>query len=269
MKKLRKYAEAFSLGLQSSIEYRWNFLLGLLGFVFTLTIQYFMWTGIYRSSKGGSVFGYDYGGMIVYSVFAALVSSLVSGGFEYGILDDVKNGGLSKFLVRPIGYLRYRLCCFLGEKSFAFLAVLVLIGAFSAVFHFTFGYVPQPVRLPLFLLSVALSLLINFMIYSALAAVAFWAAEASGVFTICGLVINVLSGGIFPLDIFGGTMQRVFSFLPFEYTVYFSVNILDGRLPVTQIGFGLIVQTVWVVALSFATGAVWRAGLRKYVAVGG
>jgi ABC-2 type transport system permease protein len=266
---LAKYCKAFSLGLQSSLEYRMNFLLGFLSFVFTLTIQYFMWTGIFRSSAGKTVYGYTYGQMIVYSFFAALTSKLLSGGFEYGILDDVKSGGLSKFLVKPIGYLRYRLACYLGERSFYSAVILALLAALSVIFAFAYGYSTTPARAGLFLVSVLLALLITFLIYAGSAALSFWMTDASAVFVILGLVINVLSGGIFPLDIFGKTLQAVFSFLPFQYTIYFSVNILCGALTLPQIGFGLCIQLGWIAILFIVTNTVWKIGLKKYVAVGG
>ncbi|WP_415469572.1 ABC-2 family transporter protein [Clostridium saccharoperbutylacetonicum] len=45
--------------------------------------------------------------------------------------------------------------------------------------------------------------------------------EAAGVFVVANVVTSVISGGIFPLNIFGEKIQAVFSLLPFQYTIYF------------------------------------------------
>jgi ABC-2 type transport system permease protein len=266
---LKKYEKSFSLGLQSALEYRWNFAFGFLTFAFTLTMEYFTWTGIFHSAKSAIVYGYTYPQMLIYSLFAALVSKFVSGGFEYGMLDDVKNGGLSKFIIKPIGYLRYRFSCFLGERAFYAAIIFILIGVFIGVFYTLFGYTVSAVTALLFLLSVLLSLLMNFFIYSALAALSFWMTDAWAVFVVFGLVANVFSGGVFPLDIFGPMFNRILGFLPFQYTIYFPVNILSGRIFGSGILFGLFMQLVWVSVLFCATNLLWRIGLKKYVAVGG
>ncbi len=48
--------------------------------------------------------------MIAYTFLAGLVARIVRTGFEYDIMDDVKTGKFSKFLVQPLGYFPYRLC---------------------------------------------------------------------------------------------------------------------------------------------------------------
>lgn len=269
MKHCSKYGKAFSLGLQSTLEYRFNFLLGLLGFLFTMTIQYFMWSGIYKSTGSTLVYGYTYPQMILYSFFAALVSKLVAGGFEYGILDDIKNGGLSKFIIKPIGYLRYRFACFLGERAFYFCVILLLITILSGIFHVIFDYQPLFVHWVFFVVSILLSIVLNFLIYSSLAALSFWVTEASGIFVICGLVINALSGGIFPIDIFGSTLQQAFRYLPFQYTIYFSVNVLEGKLVAGEVLSGLEIQCFWIAVMLLVMQGIWKIGMKKYVAIGG
>ena len=51
---------------------------------------------------------------------------MVATGFEWEIADDIKNGGLNKYVIKPVGYLPYRIACFLGQKSFQAVLMLVL-----------------------------------------------------------------------------------------------------------------------------------------------
>ena len=55
--------------------------------------------------------------MIAYTFLAGLVARIVRTGFEYEIMDDIKNGKYSRFLVQPLGYFGYRLAAGVCEGS--------------------------------------------------------------------------------------------------------------------------------------------------------
>jgi ABC-2 type transport system permease protein len=59
--------------------------------------------------------------------------------------------------------------------------------------------------------------------------------------------------------------------LPFYVTVGFPVELLMGRLAGQPdlIWIGIAGQVVWIVILACALRLQWRAGLKKYGAVGG
>ncbi len=99
MRWLNKYRKAFELGFQAALEYRVNFLLSLISAAYPIFIQTFMWTAIYGSSSEGVVYGYTYQQMIAYTFLAGLVARIVRTGFVYEIMEDIKNGKFSQFLV--------------------------------------------------------------------------------------------------------------------------------------------------------------------------
>jgi len=136
----RKYAKAFELGFQTALEYRANFLLSLISAVYPIIIQVFLWTAIYTNSTQAVIYGYTYRQMLTYTFLAGLVARIVRTGFEYDIMEDIKNGKFSLFLVQPLGYFPYRLCSYLGQKlpnlgMILIILALVLLGlsAFAIV----------------------------------------------------------------------------------------------------------------------------------------
>jgi len=266
---MRKYLTVFSMGLQSSMEYRGDFLIGVLSIIFPLTIQFFLWTAIYKSSNSQIVYGYTYSQMLAYSILAALTSKLIASGFEMEIMEDIKNGGFSKFIVKPVGYLKYRLSCFLGQKSFNLLVIFIIIAIVLFLLNINFEFETSFLNLGIFIVSIVLALFINFLIYFSLASAAFWINEATGVFIVANVVTSVISGGIFPLNIFGEKIQAVFSMLPFQYTIYFPVNILSGTLSFEEILKGLMIQALWIMIMLVIANIVWKFGMKKYTAVGG
>ena len=121
----------------------------------------------------------------------------------------------------------------------------------------------------LFILAVLLGLGVNCLLFYCISSLAFWATEVSGVFVAVTVFANILSGGIFPLDVFGETAQKVFKLLPFQYVIYFPLNIITGKTLGGEAVWGLGMQLLWLAGLYLLSLVLWRAGMRRYIAVGG
>jgi ABC-2 type transport system permease protein len=269
LRGLEKYYKAFELGFQTALEYRLNFLISLISAAYPIFIQTFLWTAIFQNSNQSTVYGFSYRQMIAYTFLAGLVARLVRTGFEYEIMDDIKSGKYSKFLVQPLGYFPYRLASFFGNKlpgQFMILAILVVILIGLNVF---WGVQLEAIRILLFLVTLVLATALNFLIFYCFSAMAFWVVEIGFLFEGIRIVTIMLSGGIFPLEVFGEQFLRITNFLPFKYTVYFPINILNGKITPLETLEGMLLQILWIgISLGLAN-LLWRIGGRRYVAVGG
>ncbi len=269
MNALTKYAKAGALGIQNAMEYRADFLLGMVSALFPMFIQYFMWSAIYNGSGSASLFGYTYAQMLVYTVVANIVQRLLRTGFEYEINDDIKLGGLDKFLVRPIGYFFFRMVNFLGGKLVqGGLIYVVMVGAILAL-NAALGAIVTPLGLLWFTLVLLLAFLLNYVIFFLVGMLAFWLSEVGFLFEAVRIVFIAFSGGIFPLDVFGPRIVAVLNWLPFRYTVNFPVDVLCGRIAGLDVLLGCAAMALWVAVLSGLAMLTWRTGLKRYVAAGG
>ncbi len=266
----RKYLYAFSTALQSTMEYRADFLLGMISATFPIIIQVFMWSAIYGGNEGAIYYNRSYGQMIAYTVMASILNRVIRTGFEYEVNNDIKNGDLSKYIVRPLHYLPYRLSCFLGQKTGHLTASLGLLALALVILTLLFGGgVVGLGGVLAFIPALALAFLLNFMIFFCVAMWAFWMNEIGFFFEAVRIVFIVLSGGIFPLDIFGEGMGGVLKLLPFSYTINFPVDVLSGVTSGTQVVAGFGMQLLWIVVLFGLSSFLWKIGSRKYVAAGG
>ncbi|MDG0872115.1 ABC-2 family transporter protein [Paenibacillus thiaminolyticus] len=264
-----KYGAAFKIGLQASMEYRLQFLIGLVSLIFPIGIQSLIWTAVYRSSADGVLYGYDYSQMILYTLLSCIVTKLVMTQLEHTIAEDIKSGGLNAYLVRPISYFGYRLSAYAGSRV---ISDTVLLGLVAAVLLIAvrYGHDPlPPVRLALFAAALLLAAAVQFLLSYAICALAFRLAEISYFFVITGLIVQIVSGGIVPLEVFGETVNGWFSLLPFKYTIYFPVNVLTGRIPASESLDGIAIQCGWIVILAGTAHIAWRIGLKRYVGLGG
>lgn len=266
---MNPYRCVFRMGMEKSLEYRVNFLLSLMSAVFPVIIQIFLWNYLYGNADAAVLFGYSYDQIIVYTLLGTLLSKLVAAGFEYQVNADIKNGGLNKYLVRPIGYCGYQLCSFLGEKMpQLFLIMLVAAGllGFSVV---ALGLLLTAARVLAFVMSLVLALLLNFFIFYCVALLSFWFVDVNLIFGTVSIILVVASGGVFPLDIFGKKIAFLFQILPFGYTTQFPVNIINGKLEWGQAGTGFLCQLFWILFFGMLAEWMWKKGLKRFAAVGG
>jgi ABC-2 type transport system permease protein len=266
---LEKYTQAFELGFQSALAYRVNFLISLISAAYPIFIQTFLWTAIYGATPGAVVYGFSFRQMIAYTFMAGLVMRLVRTGFEYEIMDDVKSGKFSRFLVQPLGYFPYRIFLNFGEKLPGQLMIAGILAVVLVVLNLFWGISIDLGHILLFLLVLALAVALNFLIFYCFSAVSFWIVEVGFLFEGIRIVTVLLSGGIFPLDVFGETFVTVSNWLPFKYTVYYPIQVLNGSIELSAILQGMLVQIVWIALCWLIARGLWRQGSRRYVAVGG
>ena len=269
MQWLSKYRKAFEMGFQSALEYRVNFLISLISAAYPIFIQTFMWTAIFAASSGELVYGFTYRQMLTYTFLAGLTARIVRSGFEYDIMDDVKTGKFSKYLVQPLGYFPYRLFSFLGAKLPNLAIILSILAVVLLGLNAFWGVALEPLRVLAYLATMALAVILNFLIFYCFSAVSFWIVEIGFLFEGIRIVTILLSGGIFPLEVFGPRFVQVMGLLPFMYTVNFPINVLNGRLSPAGLVQGMLMQVLWIAACLGLANVLWRIGSKRYVAVGG
>ncbi|AKG34769.1 ABC transporter permease [Paenibacillus durus] len=264
-----KYIRVFKLGVQASMEYRLDFALSLISAFFPIMIQYYIWTAVYGRSGSGQFFGYTYGEMILYTIVAAIVTKIVTTNMDHVIASDIKDGALNKYLVQPASYFGLKLFTLLGQKLFFFTVMLAVL--FVVIFYFggRYGIHIPLVNIACFVAAMALSLILNFLISYTIAAIAFWLSEISYFFEMTGLLVIILSGGVFPIEVFGQAVSHLLNYLPFKYTIYFPSNVINGKLILSEITEGLLMQFFWIGVMFLVSKLVWRIGFKKYLGLGG
>lgn len=270
MMKSNKYVKTILMGINDAMQYRLNFMLGLISIIFPITIQIYIWNAVYYGKTDSVVYGFSYKQMILYTLLSAIVSKFVaSDGFEGEINQDIKDGGLNKYLIKPVSYSKYRLSCSIGKKTPQIITVTIMIIAVLIVSSLVLEQTLEPLRIMVFFISICFATLLNLLHVYCISAAAFWVSDAGSFFHIASLVVNVFSGGVFPLEIFGSTLNRIFNYLPYKYTIYYPVTIVNGRLESARIIEILGLQIFWIVVLILLSKVFWKIGMKKYNAIGG
>ncbi len=264
----RKYSAVFSIGLQNTFVYRWNFLLRSLFALIPLVGSVFLWRSIYGGTAG-IIAGYDFAEMIFYFLIVLLVDNLITPTEdEWQIAAEIREGQLSALLLKPFDFLAYRSCLFVGARIlYTAMALLPVL----AVFWWYRQYLHWPAHASTwfwFFISLTMAAAIQFFIAFALAMLAFWILEISTVVFILYSFEYFLSGRLFPLDTVPGVAGTILRLLPFPYELYFPVAVLMEKIQGSSLWSGLAIQFTWVLLCFLLARGLWRFGIRRYEAVG-
>ena len=265
---MTKYAQSFLVGLQSNLVYRWNFGVRIIFWSFHLIVVYILWGAAFSGNP--SIGGFTFVQTLTYFVVIFVLQFFI-GAFneDYQISEDIRNGLINQFLLKPINYFAYRLSVFAAARvvsgAFGLLALLVALPFFRS-------YLELPHEAWRYVLAVpamALTAIIQFSIAYFFGLLAFWFLEIQGFVIMSMAIENLLGGEIFPLDLIPHTAFNIVRFLPFFYQAYFPAAIITGRQGYDFAVQGLAIQAFWAFALVCLAEFVWRRGLRHHTAAGG
>ncbi len=269
LSSLAKYRHAFLVGLQSNLVYRWNFAIRGFFSLFHLAAIFILWGAAYVTNP--TLGGYTFAQTITYFV-ALIVLQFLIGAFneDYQISEEIRNGLINQFLLKPVNYFVYRLSIYTAARSVSGSLILIpLICALPFIGqHLTFPL--DAWRFAFGLPAIVLSALIQFSIAYCFGLLTFWFLEIQGFVILSMAIESVLGGQIFPLDLLPAPALRVVEYLPFYYQMYFPAAIFTGRINDPALALrGLGIQLAWVVALLLLNQLLWSRGLRRHTAVGG
>jgi len=264
-----KYRHAFLVGLQSNIVYRWNFAVRGFFSLFHLAAVFILWSA--ASEGKGDLGGFSIQQTITYFVTLLVLQFFISAFNEdYQISEEIRNGLINQFLLKPINYFGYRFSIFVAARLVSG-ALIILPLLVALPFLKDYLIAPnEPWRWAVGLPAMALSAMIQFSIAYCFGLLAFWFLEIQGFVILSMAIETVLGGQMFPLDLLPTWAYTLAKFLPFYYQMYFPAAIFSGRLSDPDaIAQGFVIQICWVIILLAINHGLWTRGLRRHTAVGG
>jgi ABC-2 type transport system permease protein len=265
----QKYGHAFLVGLQSNLVYRWNFAIRGFFSLFHLAVVFILWGAAYAATP--NIGGFALGQTITYFVMLIVLQFFI-GAFseDYQISEEIRNGLINQFLLKPINYFSYRFSIYAAARFVSGSLVLVPLLVALPFLHqyLTFSY--DGWRLALGLPATALAAVIQFSIAYCFGMLTFWFLEIQGFVILSMAIESFLGGQVFPLDLLPAGVLRVAEYLPFYYQMYFPAAIFTGRINDPLVALrGLGIELCWVILLLAGTQLLWSRGLRRHTAVGG
>lgn len=267
---LEKYRHAFLVGLQSNLVYRWNFAVRGFFSLFHLAAVFILWGSAFAGTRSG-IGGFSLNQTLTYFVALLVLQFFISAFNEdYQISEEIRNGLINQFLLKPINYFAYRFSIFVAARLVSGALVLVPLLVAMPVLHDKLAFPHEWWRLGLGFPAMFLSAMIQFSIAYCFGMLTFWFLEIQGFVILSMAIESVLGGQMFPLDLLPPAVYSVAKYLPFYYQMYFPAAIFTGRIgDMSLVWHGLAIQLGWVVVLLGLGHLLWVRGLRRHTAVGG
>lgn len=265
---MRQLWAFFSISLKEAFVYRARGLIWFLDDTLPVITAMLFFSAVF--SEQSRVGQYTLASLLIYFLLTMSFNVLLESHPEFAIAQDINQGFLSMYLLRPLSYIRFYAATELAYKvvrlvylvPFLVLAMKFLPGqAFRIELPWPSWLVFGAMLVGAFATFYLLKVLVGLM--------AFWFTEVSWFISIFELLTMFFSGLILPLDLMPQSFQKLAALLPFQYLIYAPARLLVAPASFRDQLTGFMIQLVWLVSLFFLVKFVWRRGVRYYSAFGG
>lgn len=266
---MKKYAQVMKMNIQIALSYKWNLILTSLMDIFRIIAEIAFWGILFGAISGNTFSDYNLNSIITYYIFMFIIGTITNAS-DIGskITNDIKSGVLNNLLIRPINYLGYYFSEIISHKL---VQLLIAVITFIPIFIIQASNISlniNPEQLWLFPIVLLLSLLINFFLNVIISLLVFWITEVTSFFFLKDILLDFLSGRVFPIDLLPKWIFTALAFLPFNYCTFFPITLLTRGIQNESFFKGLIIQIIWVAILYIITKLTWHLGIKKYSGTG-
>ncbi len=180
--------------------------------------------------------------------------------------EEIKNGALAFKLLKPLDPLWHYLAQHLAERGVRLPMILVLVGVFWLLYPGALVWT-GPGALFLGLLASLLGFLLNFFVAYVLGLLALWLEESTDLYNAWYVLFMLFSGYLAPLDLYPEAVRAFLFWTPFPYLAYLPAALWAGE-PVAGAGRAFGVLAGWTLLAWLLARGLWRAGLRRFSAMG-
>jgi ABC-2 type transport system permease protein len=242
------------------LEYRAEIALWALSGVLPLIML-----GVWSGSGAGAAAGLSPQQHSHYFIAAFVVRQFTVVWLIHVFEDDALQGRLSPYLLQPLQPLWRYLAAHISEQAtrVPFVALMLVVVGLAAP---GLLWAPSAGALLLGLLAIQAAFLLRFLLQVIVTTLCFWSERAAALDRLLLIPYLFLSGLVAPLDTFPPGIRRLALATPFPWMVDFPARLLAGESVHAALGLGMI--AAWCLLLWPISRWLWRAGVRRYSAMG-
>jgi ABC-2 type transport system permease protein len=247
-------------------QYRANLLMYLLYWLVSPIIYLAVWTSI--ANANGDVNGYTANDFITYYMVLLIVDQATSNIVIHTFGYKIQDGTLSGELIKPIHPMLTN--ALVNNIAFKGLTVMGLTPIWIILFFLfkpDFGSVTL-MGILLAIPAMLLGFLVGYLLSAAITSLAFWTTRVYSIHEFYFALILLFSGQFVPLTLMPKIIQDIAQYLPFQLFIYYPIQLILGRLSTQQIIQGYVMAGIWLVVSLLLFNWIWRAGVKRFSAVG-
>ena len=263
---MKKYLYVIKTQIIKSMTYEFNVYGNIIMQTIIMITSAYFWRALYKGR--GMVGDVDADSMLTYVVISSLLSVLLITNVERRIQTSVVKGTVATDMMKPVNIFGVYFAEDIGNiiaLIFQNMLPILIIGSLMIK-------VPRmaDIRdLPLLIISVAESFLINWLIAALFGMIAFTAVNIDALIQVKKHLLRLLSGSIIPIWFFPPGVARVLESLPFVYIYQLPLSIYIGRGDRAQHLGQIGIQSLWLVILAGLFFYAQNRAARKVMVQGG
>src|SRR5690606_27869683 len=204
--------------------------------------------------------------IIAYFLLQSIVFHMTTAWHVYEFSEYIRSGTLSMWLLRPFDPSHQFVT---SNLSFKFVNLIWLTPIWIGLWvYFRPGITYSAARVIAFALGLLLAATLSFLWTHMWAMVAFWTVRAHSFYDLASTIGYLIGGGIAPVGLLPGFLQKISRYLPFYYMTGMPIEVGIGTAPPGAGWAGLGIALGWILAFYGAYRLLWSAGLKRYGAVG-
>jgi ABC-2 type transport system permease protein len=261
---LRALPTLLRIGVAETVAYRAEFLVWILTTTQPL-IMLGLWTSVAREAPFAHYSSSDF---VAYFLACLIVRQLTGNWVAWQMSEEVRSGAMAMRLLRPLhpffAYAASHAAAIPFRSLIALpIAVVLLISSGASALS------GDPVQLVLLVPSILLAWLITFALMFAIGALAFFLTQTMAIANLYFGLFSLFSGYLMPLDLLPRPLAVAAAWLPFRFMLSAPVELMTRSLDRAQLTVLLGGQLAWTAILLAGALVLWRAGVRRFEAVGG
>lgn len=263
---MSKYLYVCKTRIIRSFTYRFEVYGNILMQSIIMITTAFFWKAVF----GGETFenGVTADKMLIYTVMSSALSVMFTTGVERRIQQSVEKGSIATDMMRPVNPFGVFLAEDIGSLIaliFQNLIPILLIGSLLV----KPPEISSATAIPSFIISLFLSMGINWLFASIFGMWAFTAISMDALFQVKKHLIRLLSGSIIPIWFFPEWLSAILELLPFVYIYQLPLDIYIGSSTQEDIVRRMIIQLIWFILLLVAFILLSKKSLKKVMVQGG
>ncbi len=250
-------------GIKETLAYRGEFILGILSNALVpVAIQLMLWNAILKGDHSASFAGMNYPDLLAYTWTSLLFSQLRGGDLDFELIEMIRTGTLSNFLLRPVGPVEFIYFKGLGDKLLT-LCLSLLLGLLATAFtSMTVAHLMMGLILAMF------GNVIAYLFGTILSTVAFYWENAFAILIVKNMVVSLFCGELIPLTVVPEKYSYIWKSAPFYLFVYGPSQVALGKWNETvwlqQCGIAIL----WIGVLATLNRLVWKLSIHRYQGIG-
>ena len=265
---MKRYGSLIKAGILDALQFRLSLVVTIVGNLLYLLLVYHLWKAIFASAESDVINGMTFSDTMVYLVFASALFNFMEMWIVWGMGRKIQSGEIVGDLLKPISYSKWQFFSGLGETIVKFFTTFLPTGV--VVFIISNGAINLGVNILFFVVSTAMSLVINYYINFMVGTVCMYTDTIWGINIMKVVVVSLLSGATIPMAFFPDAIRNIVLMLPFQTICNTPIELLLH----SEYGIGkclniIAFQFIWLVIMKLLSEGFFHISVKKITVNGG